>query len=222
MRCEKCGEEFEGTGRFCSRSCANSRVQTPEIREKKSKALKGRDIGNHSPESIAKAKATWASKKMWVDWICPHCGKVLRLSSNEAKKRKYCSGTCRNLATNVTKNGSVSKAETILCEILEDAGYVIDRNRRDILKGLEIDIWIPNLQIGIEYNGIYHLQPIHGERALAHIQAKDELKKRLAKQLGIELIVIEDTESNTKKIQTLGKELIEEITMMKSKQESKQ
>ena len=45
MICEKCGKEHDGTfgsGRFCSRSCANSRIRTEEIREKVSLAFQER------------------------------------------------------------------------------------------------------------------------------------------------------------------------------------
>ena len=41
-RCEKCGKimtEYYGSGRFCSRFCANSHIQTDEINEKRSKTL---------------------------------------------------------------------------------------------------------------------------------------------------------------------------------------
>lgn len=223
MKCERCGKEFEGTSRFCSRSCANSRPQTAEVRLKKSLALKGRGDGP-SLDARQKAKDTWKKKR--VDWICPQCGKHLLLAPADASKRKYCSGTCRNLATNASKNGAVSKAERILCSILEKSGYQVDTNRRDILQGLEIDIYIPALNVGIEYNGIYHLQPIHGQEMLDRIQKKDAIKKELADQLGLKLIVIEDTESTPKAISALGKTLLEsleEITMkMKFKQELKQ
>jgi hypothetical protein len=128
-------------------------------------------------ESINKCEETWRQKKVLVEWECPQCHKKLQVSQRESSRRKYCSGTCRNLATNPSRNGSVSKAESLLCDLLETSGYSIDRNRRDILSGLEIDIWIPSLQISIEYNGIHHLKPIHGEETLRKIQAKDSLKK---------------------------------------------
>lgn len=42
MECEKCGKEHDGTygsGRFCCRGCANSRVQTKEMNEARRKKL---------------------------------------------------------------------------------------------------------------------------------------------------------------------------------------
>ena len=67
-------------------------------------------------------------------------------------------------------------------------------------------------EIGIEYNGVYHLQAIHGEDRLQKIQAKDALKKRLAKELGIQLLVIEDFASTPNHIQILSKQVLEQLS----------
>lgn len=43
MICEKCGKEHDGSfgsGRFCCLACSQSRIQTKEMREKKSLKLK--------------------------------------------------------------------------------------------------------------------------------------------------------------------------------------
>lgn len=43
MICERCGKEHDGSfgsGRFCSRSCANSRIWTQEINNKRSETIK--------------------------------------------------------------------------------------------------------------------------------------------------------------------------------------
>ena len=42
-KCEKCGKEVTqkfGSGRFCSKSCANSRIRTQEVKDKISKSVK--------------------------------------------------------------------------------------------------------------------------------------------------------------------------------------
>lgn len=46
--CEKCGKENDGsfaTGRFCSRSCANSRIHSTTTKTQISKSLSGRKTG---------------------------------------------------------------------------------------------------------------------------------------------------------------------------------
>lgn len=51
--CEKCGIENEGTfgsGRFCSRSCANSRIRTEETKQKISESMKKQFLEKGCPE----------------------------------------------------------------------------------------------------------------------------------------------------------------------------
>jgi hypothetical protein len=58
---------------------------------------------------------------------------------------------------NKYKDGkAVSKAESYLSDLIKNEGYTVINNSRDILDyGLEIDIFIPELNLAIEYNGIY-------------------------------------------------------------------
>ena len=50
-----------------------------------------------------------------------------------------------------------SQAERDIAEYIESLGFNIERNRRDLLKPsrLEIDIFVPELNIAFEYNGLY-------------------------------------------------------------------
>jgi hypothetical protein len=81
---------------------------------------------------------------------------------------------------------------------------------RETLNGLEIDIYIPSLKLGIEWNGIVHFKPIYGEEALRKTQYRDENKLKLANTLGINLIVIPDLVSTEKYV----KEAFEKIKII--------
>lgn len=50
-----------------------------------------------------------------------------------------------------------SQAERDIAEYIESLGFNVERNRRDLLKPsrLEIDIFVPELDIAFEYNGLY-------------------------------------------------------------------
>ncbi len=79
-----------------------------------------------------------------------------------------------------------STGQRLLQKMLEecDIGKVI-YNDREILNGLELDIYYPELSIGIEYQGNYwHTLPENIER--------DERKKKLCKEKGIHLIEVWD------------------------------
>jgi very-short-patch-repair endonuclease len=70
--CEKCGKQVEqkyGSGRFCSRSCANSRIRTEEIKNKISDSCKGkfkswREL--HPDEWKQSYKKSWITKKQKI------------------------------------------------------------------------------------------------------------------------------------------------------------
>lgn len=73
MKCIKCNKEHDGSfgsGKYCSRACANSRVRTDEVKEKISKSVLksewwiSKDFSHNSnPEKIEKNKETWKTKR---------------------------------------------------------------------------------------------------------------------------------------------------------------
>jgi hypothetical protein len=86
MKCEKCGKEHDGSfgsGRFCSRKCANSRIRTLEIKEKISKGVKRSE----------KFKGHMISLYGHCDFdkknFCPICGKQIKKDSNYCSKHKF-------------------------------------------------------------------------------------------------------------------------------------
>lgn len=95
--CEKCGKTHDGTfgsGRFCSRSCANSRVRTTEIKQKirrsvykflESKNIKRKTIAPRSSRLIIPEKR-----------ICVICGKEFDCWYAYSTVQ-CCSQECRNL-----------------------------------------------------------------------------------------------------------------------------
>jgi len=68
----------------------------------------------------------------------------------------------------------------------------IKRNfRSKTLEHLEMDIWLPEFGIGIEYQGIQHYEPVKhwgGFRGLEKVQERDARKKELAQANDITLI----------------------------------
>lgn len=73
MKCERCGKEHNGeygSGRFCSRSCANTRIHSTETKQKISERL----------------------ISLYPNHYCICCGKQLeRIPENKSKKyHKYC------------------------------------------------------------------------------------------------------------------------------------
>jgi 5-methylcytosine-specific restriction endonuclease McrA len=63
--CPKCNEEHAKSGTFCSRSCANSRVQTEEMNRKRSEKLSGKKTSIFRPTNLEQWRANL--KQAWLD-----------------------------------------------------------------------------------------------------------------------------------------------------------
>lgn len=83
-----------------------------------------------------------------------------------------------------------SRAEIELYDFIRDhyKGKIVP-NDRDFLNGLELDIFLPDINIGIEYTGLYwHCEEIHNEKYNVNE------KYKLAKSLNLHLITIFEDE----------------------------
>jgi hypothetical protein len=57
----------------------------------------------------------------------------------------------------------------------------------------ELDIYIPELKLAVELNGIFHYEPIYGPEKLASIQNNDNRKFQACLERGIELAIIDSS-----------------------------
>lgn len=76
------------------------------------------------------------------------------------------------------------------------------------LEGLELDIWIPKLRLGIEYQGKQHFEvvkPWGGKKGLTRRRENDEKKKALCKKLGYRLVEFKFDEEIT--LEAAGRKL---------------
>jgi len=130
---------------------------------------------------------------------CKYCGKEVYRTAAATRKSKtkniFCNQSCAASYNNTLKRKSRrSKVEIMLFEMLkkEFPKLNIINNDKKLLNGLEIDIAIPSLKLGIEWNGIVHFKPIYGQTKLNKVQSNDTKKQIIAQQKGINLIVIPD------------------------------
>jgi hypothetical protein len=133
-----------------------------------------------------------------TDIPCKQCKKIFKKFNNEVKKytNHYCSRTCAAVYNNRHKNFGIkiSKLENFLQKNLK--GFDFKYNDRDVCDGLELDIYIPDLKLAIEINGIFHYKPIFGNEKLNKTIIKDKMKKDLCKLKGISFYIIKDTSHN--------------------------
>lgn len=94
-------------------------------------------------------------------------------------------------------------SETLLFRVVKmliSPREVVHHYRGAELQGLELDIWIPDLQVGIEYQGEQHYQIIEhwgGEEGFRKQQENDLRKRMLCKSLGYTLIEFKYSEDTT-------------------------
>ena len=84
--------------------------------------------------------------------------------------------------------------ETILFHLVQkifDNMTIFRHYRPDFLQGMELDIFIKELALGIEYQGIQHFKPVShwgGKIALKQLQRRDRKKKEICDGIGVDLI----------------------------------
>ena len=126
--------------------------------------------------------------------VCTQCSKTFTKLYNQIKRgpHHFCSCRCSAIYNNKhRKTGTrISKLELYLQSNLE--GYKFDYNNRSVCDGLELDIYIEELKLAFEINGITHYKPIYGIEKLEKTQSKDLSKNKLCDNMGIILHTIKD------------------------------
>lgn len=130
---------------------------------------------------------------------CPQCGKPFsrHLSWIQKNTRNFCSQSCSATYNNTHKTYGTrrSKLEKWLEEQLINLypDLEIYFNRKDAINS-ELDIYIPELKLAFEMNGIYHYEPIHGPEKFAQVQNNDDRKFQACLETGIELCLIDTSQ----------------------------
>jgi hypothetical protein len=100
--------------------------------------------------------------------------------------------------------GGSSHAEMTILKMIKEllpTQKITSHFRPDWLNRLEIDIWIPEMNIGIEYQGEQHYHPIEiwgGDVGLRDLQIRDDRKRKICKERGVRLIEIKYDEAISK------------------------
>lgn len=101
--------------------------------------------------------------------------------------------------------GSMSYPHKLISEEIEKQGYSVKNNDRTLLGGLEIDIYIPELNLGFEFNGTYW----HSEEKVGKYYHQN--KSILAKEKGVQLIHLYEYNGYERNIEIVKSFLKEQI-----------
>lgn len=92
------------------------------------------------------------------------------------------------------REATASQEENELAEWLVSLGVRVVRNDRTTLNGFELDIYLPDYRLGVEYHGSYW----HHDERLQHPRIH-EMKAARAESLGIGLVTVWDFDWQTKR-----------------------
>jgi hypothetical protein len=129
---------------------------------------------------------------------CTNCETPIVKMLKEIKKSKsgnhFCSQSCAATYNNKHKSFGTTRSklevyiEKQLTSLYSDLN--IHFNRKDTI-GSELDIYIPDLNLAFELNGIFHYEPIYGVNKLQQIQENDISKSKACHDHKIDLCIID-------------------------------
>jgi hypothetical protein len=133
---------------------------------------------------------------------CANCNKEIKKIVGELKKSKsgnhFCSKSCSVTYNNKhkTKGYRRSKLEQYLeIELIKLYPNLRILFNDKITINSELDIYIPELKLAFELNGIFHYEPIFGQEKLNQIQNNDNRKFQACIEQSIELCIIDTSKT---------------------------
>lgn len=138
---------------------------------------------------------------------CGWCNQEIKRVKNQYNRSKsgniFCSKSCAAKYNNThkTTGNRRSKLEVYLEEKLcKEYNFTILFNDKTIINS-ELDIYIPQLKLAFELNGIFHYEPIYGQDKLNSIKNNDSRKFQACLENGIELCIIDSSKLKYFKIE---------------------
>lgn len=178
FECTQCGQEFQ----------AYKKYYTCYMKGKYKGSLK-----YCTPACSSKAQTTK------INVQCVNCTKLVERQHSQLRKTKnsFCSKSCAASFNNKNKKFGIrrSKLEVWIEDKLKSKyNFEIIFNGKDKINS-ELDIYIPNLDLAFELNGIFHYEPIFGKEKLESVTNNDNRKYQACLEKNIELCIIDVSNS---------------------------
>lgn len=131
---------------------------------------------------------------------------MLKLKKEHGRLARTLKNSIENVAREEFGFRKVGKgwvSETLLFQLVKRilrGRTVIHHHRPDWLDGLELDIWVPELELALEYQGQQHFYPVEawgGKGALKALQSRDQKKRETCNRVGVTLVEVDYTEPLT-------------------------
>lgn len=153
---------------------------------------------NRNRNKYCSRKCAFESKITEIKAPCGFCGTIISRDLREVKKSRtgfnFCNNSCAAKYVNShKKNGTrVSKLEVWLSKKLKELypNFDFKFNKTDAINA-ELDIYISELKLAFELNGIFHYEPVFGKDKLEKTKNNDERKFQACIENEISLCVID-------------------------------
>jgi hypothetical protein len=142
----------------------------------------------------------------WHNVRLEEASEMTRLRRRAARLRSKLTNGIENIVRvefGFRKVGEAWVSETLLYQLFRNllpGEEILRHHRPDWLNGLELDLYIPRLRLGVEYQGQQHFHAIRawgGEEALQAVRERDALKARTCRKAGVRLVTFDYTEALT-------------------------
>lgn len=127
---------------------------------------------------------------------CKQCMKTFTKNASHIKRTKnnFCCKSCAATYNNTHKTTGNRRSKLELWVekklISQYSHLTILYNKKNAINS-ELDIYVPELKLAFELNGIYHYEPIHGKKLLKQIKNNDSRKFQACLEKNIELCIID-------------------------------
>lgn len=185
IKCDYCGETFYLTKRHIQKN-------------------------SQKPSKFCSKNCQKKAATKTVEVTCKNCGKLFYKQYSQYLKtpNHFCSSSCAATYNNKHKSSGNRRSkleewlEKQLKELYPSINFLF--NDKTAINS-ELDIFIPSLNLAFELNGIFHYEPIYGDRKLNLIKENDKNKFQLCQQNKISLCIIDTTSQKHFSVQSSEK-----------------
>lgn len=232
-QCQECNSTFQSPNsrrKFCSKSCSAKRSNQERAyfynKDKPRCKCCDKEILRPSPSKTKKFCSHQCmgefTRRNRHEIECQTCKKHFTVNPASESRRKFCSRKCMGAAMKYRKIKLSPQYRSfgecaIVCLLKKNYPTLkIITTDRVQLDGYELDIWLPDINVGIEYNGQHHYKPVYGNERFEKTKLADITKRNIAltKHIKIVTIVAPKTSRAKANIKNVFKQCMSDISIL--------